>query len=183
MLVLLSACGSNTEPAPEAEAHSAPEEVVKGPHNGRLLTDGRRFAVELPIFETGVPPEYHAWPTLDGRPIALDQVDLAVELTRLGDKIDRFTFAPQQDYLRGNGVVHEPHSFIVKVNAAHAGKRHEWSFESFEGRTKDRSADRRGAGSAPRSPVPRSWSTPSRCTAASCRIPHTIVRSAPVSRG
>jgi cobalt-zinc-cadmium efflux system membrane fusion protein len=84
---------------------------------------------------SGVPPEYHAWPTLDGKPVPLDQVDLSVELTRLGGKVDRFTFTPKEDYLRGSGVVREPHSFEVKVVAKHAGQAHEWSFDSFEGRT------------------------------------------------
>jgi len=138
--VLLSACGVRDEPsaAGDGQAHEgteqAAEEFVRGPHRGRLLTDGP-FAVELAIFESGVPPEYHAWPTLDGKPVPLDQVDLVVELTRLGNKVDRFEFAPQGDYLRGNGVVREPHSFVVKVVAQYAGKTHEWTFDSFEGRT------------------------------------------------
>jgi membrane fusion protein, heavy metal efflux system len=135
-VLVLIACGS-PEPASremhgEGAGHSA--EVVKGPHNGRMLVDGN-FAIELAIFESGVPPEYHAWPTLDDKPVPLQQVDLTVEVTRLGDKRDRFTFAPQADYLRGSDVVHEPHSFVVSVRAAHAGKTHEWTFESFEGRT------------------------------------------------
>jgi cobalt-zinc-cadmium efflux system membrane fusion protein len=115
-----------------AEAHA--QEVRKGPHHGRMLADGD-FAIELAIFETGVPPEYHAWPTLAGKPLPPDQVRLAVTLTRLGDRKDSFEFAPQGDYLRGNGVVHEPHSFVVHVSAEYAGAVREWSFESFEGRT------------------------------------------------
>lgn len=133
-VALLSACGSRDDLSAIEGAEQATEEFVRGPHRGRLLTDGP-FAVELAIFESGVPPEYHAWPTLDGKPVPLDQVDLVVELTRLGDKIDRFEFAPQGDYLRGNGVVREPHSFVVKVMAQYAGKTHEWTFDSLEGRT------------------------------------------------
>lgn len=135
-VVLLAACGSrepNTaQPGHGVEGSAA--EAVKGPHNGRLLVDGP-FALELAIFETGVPPEYHAWPSSEGKSMPLDEVDLQVELTRLGDKVDRFTFAPQGDYLRGNAVVHEPHSFVVKVTAKYAGKTHLWTFDSFEGRT------------------------------------------------
>lgn len=137
--ILLAACRSQDGNPPGNDSHDqaepAAEAVVKGPHNGRMLVDGP-FALELAIFESGVPPEYHAWPTLEGKPVPLDQVDLTVELTRLGNKIDRFRFAPQADYLRGDGVVREPHSFVVTVNAAHAGKTHEWTFDSFEGRTK-----------------------------------------------
>jgi membrane fusion protein, heavy metal efflux system len=135
--LLLSACGSgdnNPSHGHEGAGEAQAAEVVKGPHNGRMLVDGP-FAIELAIFETGVPPEYHAWPTLDGKPLPLDQVDLNVQLTRLGNKVEQFIFAPQGDYLRGDHVVHEPHSFQVKVTAAHAGKTHAWSYDSFEGRT------------------------------------------------
>jgi membrane fusion protein, heavy metal efflux system len=135
MSLILSACGSSNDPS--GAGHKGEEgaaEVVKGPHNGRILVDGP-FAIELAIFETGVPPEYHAWPTLDGKPLPLDQVDLIVQLTRLGNKIEQFTFTPQGDYLRGDHVVREPHSFVVKVTATHAGKTHEWSYDSLEGRT------------------------------------------------
>jgi membrane fusion protein, heavy metal efflux system len=134
LALTLSACGSPENNSAEGhDGPDAPAPVVKGPHNGRLLADGP-FAIELAIFETGVPPEYHAWPTLDGKPVPMDQVDLTVQLTRL-NKSEEFSFAPQADYLRGDHVVREPHSFIVKVNAAYAGKTHEWSYESFEGRT------------------------------------------------
>jgi membrane fusion protein, heavy metal efflux system len=137
LVSFLAACGSaenGSAPTEGAHGEAAPAEAPRGPHRGRLLTDGP-FAIELAIFESGVPPEYHAWPTLDGKPIPLNEVELLVELTRLGGKIDRFTFTPKEDYLRGSGTVHEPHSFVVKVTANHAGKTHEWSFDSFEGRT------------------------------------------------
>lgn len=139
-VLMLSACGSGSEQGVSGEAQATPGaepaamEPAKGPNGGRLLVDGP-FALELAIFESGVPPEYHAWPTLEGEPVPLDQLDLAVELTRLGGKVDRFEFAPQGDYLRGDGVVREPHSFVVKVLAQHAGKTHDWSFDSLEGRT------------------------------------------------
>lgn len=133
--LLLAACGARNAESPAAE-HGAPaaEQPAKGPNNGRMLVDGP-FAIELAIFETGVPPEYHAWPTLDGKPVSLEAVDLKVELQRLGSKIDRFTFTPNGEYLRGSGVVHEPHSFTVNVAATYNGQNHQWSFDSFEGRT------------------------------------------------
>jgi membrane fusion protein, heavy metal efflux system len=133
-LVALGACGSN-ESAHE-DQHDAQEAAIpKGPHGGRLLPDGN-FAIELAIFESGVPPEYHAWPTVNGKPVPLEQVALTVQLTRLGGKTDRFEFTPQAGYLRGHGIVHEPHSFVVQVNAQHDGKAHSWTYDSFEGRTR-----------------------------------------------
>ena len=53
----------------------------------------------------------------------------------MGGRVDAFSFAPVDDYLHGNGVVHEPHSFDVTVSAAHAASTHEWTYASYEGRT------------------------------------------------
>lgn len=115
----------------EHEEHA--EEIVKGPHNGRLLEEGD-FVVELAIFEQGVPPEYRAWATLDGKPLKPNEWQLSVQLNRLGGAVDNFVFKPQQDFLRGHGVVEEPHSFDVKVTATYKGKRYQWSYPSYEGR-------------------------------------------------
>jgi cobalt-zinc-cadmium efflux system membrane fusion protein len=132
-VLLMSGCGDRGHES-HAEAEHAAEESRRGPNGGRMLAHGP-FAIELAIFESGVPPEYHAWPTLDGKPVPLEAVDLTVELRRLGDKVDRFAFTPHGDYLRADGIVREPHSFVVTVKAQHAGKLHEWSYDSFEGRT------------------------------------------------
>ncbi len=131
---LLPAC-SGSQPA-EIMAHGAEAaaEYERGPHRGRLLRDGE-FALELQIFEDGVPPEYHVYLFRDDRPLPPDAASVSVELTRLGGKVDRFTFAPQGDYLLGNGSVTEPHSFVVVVTANENGTAHRWAFDSFEGRT------------------------------------------------
>jgi cobalt-zinc-cadmium efflux system membrane fusion protein len=119
-----------------------------------LLTDGD-FALELAIFEAGVPPEFHAWATLRGQPVAPGDVELTVELARLGGAVDRIEFAPQNDYLRGTSVVHEPHSFDVTVVARYSGIEHRFAYESYEGRTtiaadvaRDAGIDTRVAGPA-----------------------------------
>ncbi len=49
--------------------------------------------------------------------------------------MDHFRFSPVNDFLRGLGVVSEPHSFDVAVHAYHAGKSYDWHFPSYEGRT------------------------------------------------
>jgi membrane fusion protein, heavy metal efflux system len=136
LVTTLIACGSREMGTPEKheDPASKTQQVVKGPHNGRMLVDGP-LAIELAIFETGVPPEFHAWPTSAGKPVPLDRVALVVDLTRLGDRHDRFTFAPQGDFLRADRVVHEPHSFVVDVEAQYDGKTSHWTYESFEGRT------------------------------------------------
>jgi cobalt-zinc-cadmium efflux system membrane fusion protein len=110
------------------------QEFERGPHNGRLLRDGP-FALEITIFETGVPPEFRVYPYLSDQPINPNSVELAIELGRLGDHVDRFVFRPQGDFLRGDGVVLEPHSFEVIVTAQSGGGRFRWQYESYEGRT------------------------------------------------
>lgn len=111
------------------------EEVAKGPHGGRLLVDGN-FSLELAIFETGVPPEYRVWTTKGGEPVAPEGVDLKITLTRLGGVKDEIAFNPQDDFLRGDTVIYEPHSFVVTVEARHSGATHRWEYDNFEGRTR-----------------------------------------------
>ena len=131
---LLTACSERKAPKPEAGHAAAAAEFERGPHRGRMLRAGD-FAIEMTIFEEGVPPEFHVYAYREDKPLDPRQVHLTVELTRLGGKVDRFSFAPQQDYLRGAGVVTEPHSFDVKVRAVEGGRTHQWAYASYEGRT------------------------------------------------
>jgi cobalt-zinc-cadmium efflux system membrane fusion protein len=118
----------------EAGQDAAEEEFERGPHNGRLLRDGD-FALEITIFEEGVPPEFHIYPYRDGEPLPSSDVQLSVALTRLDGEVNRFAFTPAQDYLRGDGVVTEPHSFDVTVEASEGGRQYRWQYASYEGRT------------------------------------------------
>ena len=113
---------------------SASVEIPKGSHGGKLFEQGG-FAIELALYETGVPPEFHVYAYQQGKPLAPDAVELDVELTRVDGQVDRFRFKPLKDFLRGQGVVAEPHSFDVVINARHAGQAYQWSFSSYEGRT------------------------------------------------
>jgi cobalt-zinc-cadmium efflux system membrane fusion protein len=135
--LLLASCGSG--PGPQVghdghgeEAHA--EDFERGPHGGRLLRDGD-FALEVTIFEEGVPPEYHLYGYAKDQPLPPADFQAEITLGRLGGRVDRFRFAPVADFLRGDGVVREPHSFDVAVVARHAGRQHEWKFESYQGRT------------------------------------------------
>ena len=131
----LAACGDGRHEH-DGEHGSGEEaaEFERGPHNGRLLKEGD-FALEVTIYETGVPPQYRLYAFKDGKPVAPKDVRATVTLNRLGGKVDRFTFMPEQDYLKGSGIVGEPHSFDVVVQAAHGGREHKWSYESHEGQT------------------------------------------------
>jgi cobalt-zinc-cadmium efflux system membrane fusion protein len=132
-VLVLAACGED-KPAQVAGEGSAAQEYERGPHRGRMLRDGN-FAVEITIFEDGVEPEFHVYAFRDGKPIAPGTVQLGIALSRLGGRVDRFAFAPKDDYLRGNAVVHEPHSFDVQVTANEGGRTHAWKYASYEGRT------------------------------------------------
>jgi cobalt-zinc-cadmium efflux system membrane fusion protein len=114
---------------------AAEAEPAKGPHRGRMLTDGD-FALELAIFETGVPPEFRVWVTDNGAPVRAGDVSLQVTLTRLGDIKDEIGFAAQVDFLRGDMVIYEPHSFVVSIEATYQGQTHRWAYDNFEGRTR-----------------------------------------------
>ena len=109
------------------------EEYEKGPHNGRLLREGD-FAVELTIFEDGVPPEFHVYTYKDDKPLPPQEVKLTVTLSRVDGEVNKFNFNPVKDYLGGDGTVTEPHSFDVEVSAIHDGKSYKWNFSSYEGR-------------------------------------------------
>jgi cobalt-zinc-cadmium efflux system membrane fusion protein len=134
----VTGCGSPQGPSSSDSHETAAQEqeaFERGPHNGRLLRDGA-FALEITIFEAGVPPEFRIYPYQNDQPVAPDTVDLTVELGRLGDKTDRFAFRSQGDFLRGHGIVLEPHSFDVTVTARHTGGQSQWHYESYEGRTR-----------------------------------------------
>lgn len=134
LATLLSACGPAKPPETEHDHEAEASEFERGPHRGRILRDGD-FAIEMTIFEDGVEPQFRVFAYLKDKPLAPSEVILKVQLTRLGGRVDAFSFTPVGDYLLGSGVVHEPHSFDVKVSAAHGGSAHEWTYASYEGRT------------------------------------------------
>jgi cobalt-zinc-cadmium efflux system membrane fusion protein len=147
---LFFATGCDTQPSSHGDhGHeaAAEEDYERGPHNGRMLRDGD-FALEITIFETGVPPEFRVYPYRGGTPIEPGDVNLTIELGRLGGRVDRFEFSPQDELLRGDGVVLEPHSFDVTVKAGSGGRNPVWTYESYEGRTQidARVADAMGIG-------------------------------------
>ncbi len=127
------------EPTPspdEREGGPDHEEAApRGPHGGRLLTEGD-FAVELTIFERGVPPEMRAYAFDDGKPVSPSDFELAVQLGRLGGRVDRLEFRPEADYRVGDALVEEPHSFDVEVTARRGGRTYHWQYAAYEGRVR-----------------------------------------------
>lgn len=118
----------------DSHAHAAEAEPERGPEGGRLLEDGD-FAVEVVIHETGIPPEFRLYAYDAGTPLPASAFDAAITLDRLGGRIDRFEFETEGDYLRGLGVVREPHSFDVEVEVVHEDREYHFTYSSHEGRT------------------------------------------------
>jgi len=147
LIPLLAACGRESAPPDAAEHDAAPAaaDFERGPHRGRMLRDGE-FALEVTIFETGVPPQFRLYAYQNDKPLKPADVVPTIELKRLDGEVNGFTFKPENDYLTGSGTVVEPHSFDVSVTAQHAGKTHAWSYSSYEGRTTIPAAAARDAG-------------------------------------
>jgi cobalt-zinc-cadmium efflux system membrane fusion protein len=94
------------------ESHE--EEPPKRPHGGRLLAKDD-FALEITIFEKGVPPQYRLYPYKNGEPIDASEVSVGISLTRFGGKKDEYNLTAKAEYLTSEKVVEEPHSFDVSV--------------------------------------------------------------------
>ncbi|HAU1297423.1 TPA: HlyD family efflux transporter periplasmic adaptor subunit [Legionella pneumophila] len=109
--------------------------MEKGPQDGRLFKEGNT-ALELLIFERGMPPRFRAYLYQNGKMISPDKAHLTVELTRFNDKKEVITFIPVENFLQSNQVIREPHSFDVTIQLTLQGKRFNWHYASYEGRVK-----------------------------------------------
>ncbi|MEO5657258.1 MAG: efflux RND transporter periplasmic adaptor subunit [Nitrospiria bacterium] len=137
--VLASVIGCTDGPTRTPEDAAQPQEGTpaadqpKGPHGGRLFLDGD-FQVEVTIYERGVPPQFRVYSFENGKPVDPAEVALAITLSRLGGRIDEIGFSKEADYLRGDKVVDEPHSFDVQIMAQRQGKTSRWQYAQIEGR-------------------------------------------------
>ncbi|MEO8417685.1 MAG: efflux RND transporter periplasmic adaptor subunit [Methylophilaceae bacterium] len=123
----------------EAMGHAGHEqgaqvaEIPKGPHGGKLFTqDG--YALEVTIFEQGVPPQFRLYTYQDSKPLDPANSSITMQLERLGRTPQAFTFTPEADYAKGDAVVEEPHSFKVNIQSSHDGKRYSFAYEQVEAR-------------------------------------------------
>lgn len=133
-LVLITGCGRKEEA--DEHGHDEAAEATserKGPHGGRLLGQ-EDFAVEVKIYEEGVPPELRLYAFDDGKPVDVRELKATIEVKRL-DRTDVVRFAPKGDYLLGDREIVEPHSFDVVVNVTRAGKPFRFTYSQMEGRT------------------------------------------------
>ncbi|MBA3298307.1 MAG: efflux RND transporter periplasmic adaptor subunit [Acidobacteria bacterium] len=169
--------GSTAAEGPEA---TGPLEYARGPHGARLLSDDG-LQVEMTIYETGVPPQFRVYPfDASQKPIPPREVTLTVELLRVGGRVDRITFTPEADYLRGNEIVEEPHSFAVKVAATRGGRQHSWTYSQVEGTVQLGPDQVKSAGIVINTVGPRAMQTilelPGEVKADETRVAHVVPR-------
>ena len=122
------------KPRGSSDTELQPDTVpAKGPKGGKLFTsDG--FSVEVTIFEKGVPPQFRLYLYENGKPLPPSAANVTVTLSRLGAPAQIFKFTPQADYLLGDQVVEEPHSFDVAIAASRNGKTYRWGYSQVEAR-------------------------------------------------
>jgi len=123
----------------------AAAEFERGPHRGRMLREGD-FAAEITIFEQGVPPQFRVYFFEKAKPVNPADVNLTIELNRLGGRTDRIQFKPEGEYLAGDQTVYEPHSFSATVIAGRGGRTHRWQYDSPEARVELSPEAARGSG-------------------------------------
>lgn len=109
------------------------EHHPEGPRGGRLLTSDE-LSVEILIEEEGVPPEFHIYFYHHDELIPPKEVDFELSTKRLGEDFVVIPFEEVGDYLRSTVTVYEPHSFSVKAIARYGKHKHQWQYDSFEGR-------------------------------------------------
>lgn len=120
----------HTSEAHEKDAGYQPD---AGPRGGKLFTD-HGFGVELTIFEKGVPPQFRIYLYDKGKLLPPTAATVAITLSRLGASAQLFKFMPEADYLLGDQVVEEPHSFDIAIAVERNGKLMRWSYSQVEGR-------------------------------------------------
>lgn len=133
-LLLLPLSMAIAAPAHDHADQHDHEEPLEGPHGGRLLeSDG--FSLEITFYEQGVPPELRVYAYQQNKPVAPEQVEVMVTLIRLDGEENVIDFAAEADYLVGDTIIEEPHSFEVVVEAEYQGKSFHWHYDNFEGRS------------------------------------------------
>ncbi|MEQ1835825.1 MAG: efflux RND transporter periplasmic adaptor subunit [Candidatus Nitrotoga sp.] len=135
ILILNSQGGTKQQPHEEngSGQHSHPEEPQTGQHGGKLYTQNG-YGVEITIFEEGVEPEFRVYTYKNGKPLDPATSKITITLERLGHKPQKITFVKQNDYLKGNAIVEEPHSFKVTVDAQFGNKPYSFTYEQVETR-------------------------------------------------
>lgn len=114
----------------DSEDH-ADQPFKEGPKGGKLFTAGD-FGVEVTIYEKGVPPQFRIFLYQNGTPVPPSEAKITLTLSRLGRPGQLINFQAETDYLVGDQVVEEPHSFEVAIAAEWQGKTYHWGYDQVE---------------------------------------------------
>lgn len=117
----------------EHEHTAFPQEIIKGPHGGKLFTQ-EGYGLEVIIFEQNVQPEFRVYTYQNGKALDPESSIVSIQLDRLGRKPKLYKFAKENNYLKGDGIVEEPHSFNVSITAKHNNQAHQFSYDQVEAR-------------------------------------------------
>ncbi len=123
------------ESSHDTEENNHQETMEKGPQGGRLFKDGD-IALDLLIFERGMPPHFRAYLYKNGEPLAPGKAQLTVQLKRFSDKKETITFIPVEHFLQSVEVIEEPHSFDVSIQLSLQDRPYTWHYATYEGRVK-----------------------------------------------
>ena len=124
---------TTTKNSPGGKEENIQSVYTKGFRGGKLFTtDG--FSVEVTIYEKGTPPQFRLYLYENGKPLPPTKAKVNITLTRLGAPAQLFRFIPEGNYLVGDQVVQEPHSFDVTITAEQNGKTIHWNYIQIEGR-------------------------------------------------
>lgn len=104
-----------------------------GPKGGKIFTTDN-FSVEVTIFEKGVEPQFRLYLYENDKPVSPASGKVIITLSRLGRPVQLFTFKAVGDYLLGDQVIEEPHSFDVAIAAEWQGKVFHWGYSQVEAR-------------------------------------------------
>jgi cobalt-zinc-cadmium efflux system membrane fusion protein len=110
------------------------ESVVRGPHGGRLFTEGD-IGLELEIEEEDAPPQFVAYLyDTKGEHVQPANARLSVTLERFGGRTEVIPFEIEGPRFQGQRKVAEPHSYAATVQLEREGRTHTWTFEQVEQR-------------------------------------------------
>lgn len=98
----------------------------------RIQTDAG--AIELSVFEVGVPPRFRAhFKGKSGEPLQPSPMDaVTLETTREDGARQTFEFAPKGDFLESTSDIPEPHQFSVALRVTHEGHTHTYQTRYLE---------------------------------------------------
>lgn len=121
----------------EGEGHGDSEHhedgPAKGSRGGQLFTEGD-FGLEVVLAETGGEARFLAYPSRQGKPIALTEAKVSMTLTRPSGEKQEIAFAPEKDALKSTIAIAEPHVFDATIAAQAGNEPFLFNFSKEEGK-------------------------------------------------